>query len=158
MDAGGASRFFFNVSQQIDEADPVYYCAKASRRERDAGLEGMPLKLGREMMSSMGQGNTPQQTPHRNEPQHNPHPTVKPLSLTKYLATLLLPPAEYATRRILIPFAGVASEMVGAHQAGWEIVTGIEREAEYVEIGRARLAYWCAKTDAQMPLPVEAAR
>ena len=40
-DTGTAARFFFNVNRQIDEADPVMYCAKTSRKERDAGLEGM---------------------------------------------------------------------------------------------------------------------
>lgn len=38
--------------------------------------------------------------------------------------------------------AGVASEMIGAHLAGWDVVTGLEREAEYIEQGRARLQWW----------------
>lgn len=113
-DSGGASRFFFTtVREQLDAADPVRYCAKSSRSERDAGLDGRCI-----------------------------HPTVKPLKLAEYLARLLLPPAEYAPRRILVPFAGVASEMIGAALAGWEDVVGIEREAEYAKIGRARLAHW----------------
>ena len=73
---------------------------------------------------------------------HNPHPTIKPLSLTKHLATLLLPPPEYAPRRILIPFSGTGSEQIGAEQAGWECIIGIEQEAEYVEIAKARIDYW----------------
>jgi site-specific DNA-methyltransferase (adenine-specific) len=144
-DTGGASRFFFNVAQQIDEADPVYYCAKASRRERDAGCEGMPLKL---VNPNYGKGGfaRPTDMPEREiAPFRNSHPCCKPLSLTRYLATLLLPPAEYAPRRIFVPFAGVASEAIGAMQAGWEEVVGVERETEYVEIAKARLAYWLRK-------------
>jgi hypothetical protein len=72
----------------------------------------------------------------------NIHPTLKPLSLTRYLATLLLPPAAYGPRRMLIPFAGVASEYIGAMLAGWEEITGVELEAEHVPIANARIAYW----------------
>jgi site-specific DNA-methyltransferase (adenine-specific) len=73
----------------------------------------------------------------------NPHPTVKPIALVRHLATLLLPPSEYAPRRLLVPFAGVASEMIGAVLAGWDYVLGIEMGAAYCDIGTARLEHWC---------------
>src|SRR5690606_14827069 len=38
-DSGGASRFFYRVRDALDAADPVCYTAKASRAEREAGLE-----------------------------------------------------------------------------------------------------------------------
>jgi site-specific DNA-methyltransferase (adenine-specific) len=115
-DHGGASRFFFRVSEQIDESDPVYYCAKVSKSERSSGLE-----------------------------EQNVHPTLKPISLSKYLATILLPPAEYAPRRIFVPFSGVASEMIGASLVGWEDVVGVEFDKEngYVDIAEKRLKHWC---------------
>jgi hypothetical protein len=72
----------------------------------------------------------------------NIHPTIKPISLSRYLATLLLPPAAYGPRRLLIPFAGAGSEAIGAMLAGWEEITGVELEAEHVSIANARLAYW----------------
>ena len=72
----------------------------------------------------------------------NSHPTVKPIDLTRWLATLLLPPEEYAPRRILVPFSGSGSEMIGASLAGWEEIVGIEMEEEYVEIAEARLKHW----------------
>jgi DNA modification methylase len=82
-----------------------------------------------------------------NGKQKNPHPTLKPIALAKYLATLLLPPDEYAPRRILIPFSGVGSEMVGAALAGWEHIVGIEFDTEndYVEIAKKRIEYWTNK-------------
>jgi hypothetical protein len=83
--------------------------------------------------------------PSRQEPVRNPHPTIKPLALTRYLATLLLPPAEYAPRRLFVPFAGVASECIGAMQAGWEQVTGVELTAEYIPIAEARVKHWAEK-------------
>ena len=72
----------------------------------------------------------------------NTHPTLKPLDLCRYLATLLLPPPRDTDRRILVPFSGSGSEMIGAHLAGWEHVVGIELEPEYCEIAEARLQHW----------------
>jgi hypothetical protein len=117
-DTGGASRFFYNVSQQLDESDPMYYCGKVSPKERQAGLD-----------------------------EKNIHPTLKPIDLCRYLATLLLPPEEYAPRRIFIPFSGVASEMIGAMQAGWEHIVGVEFDTEngYVDIAHKRMEYWSSK-------------
>jgi hypothetical protein len=138
-DSGGASRFFFRVSEQIDSADPVYYEAKASTEERDAGLREFDALASPQEYGLMDDG---VHSAHKNEPKRNPHPTVKPLALTRYLATLLLPPAAYAPRRLFVPFAGVASEMIGAFQAGWEDVTGIELTPEYIPIAESRLKYW----------------
>jgi site-specific DNA-methyltransferase (adenine-specific) len=145
-DTGGASRFFFRVAEQLDDADLVYYCAKASRRERDAGLDGMAERVisvwgGDEDDLSEGKKST--------VPRRNPHPTLKPLSLTRYLATLLLPPAEYGPRRLLVPFAGVGSECVGAMMAGWDEIEGVElmndEQHPYIDIARKRFDYWQAK-------------
>jgi hypothetical protein len=144
-DTGGASRFFFRVAEQLDDADPVRYMAKASRSERDAGLDGFEEKI----TSKLDGGNfvTHGRTADTTKPLgRNPHPTVKPLALARYLATLLLPPVEYAPRRLFVPFAGVASECIGAMQAGWEQVTGVELTEEYIPIARARVEYWQSKT------------
>ncbi len=70
------------------------------------------------------------------------HPTMKPVTLTEYLARLILPPALPEPRRLLVPFAGSGSEMLGARLAGWDVVDGIEQSAEYADIARARLAWW----------------
>ena len=156
-DAGSAARFFFNVNRQIDEADPVMYQAKASRKERDAGLEGMEVKgTTHDGYGSIQEPKLDRACPRENWTPHeirNPHPTVKPIDLTRWLATLLLPPAEYAPRRILVPFSGSGSEMIGAMLAGWEEVVGIEMEEEYVRIARARLEHW-GKGDKQLGLDI----
>jgi len=145
-DTGTAARFFQQVGWQLDHAEPVKYQAKASRSERDAGLEGRP------MQSSDYRPNDPAENSlrtriHNSIPRHNPHPTVKPLELTRYLATLLLPPAEYAPRRILIPFGGVGSEAIGALLAGWDEVVMVEQSQEYCEIAKARIAWWQANME-----------
>lgn len=72
----------------------------------------------------------------RSERGDNTHPTVKPLKLTEYLARLILPPDG---GKLIVPFAGSGSEMLGARRAGWK-VTGIESDAAYVKIAERRLA------------------
>jgi DNA modification methylase len=150
-DSGGASRFFFNVQEQIDEADPIYYCGKVSPKERNAGLDDLPDTVfaqsgGAQSRHKQGQDEYKQDSMgyNRISIRKNGHPTVKPIALARYLATLLLPPEEYAPRRILVPFSGVGSEMIGAALAGWEHIVGIEFDTEngYVEIAHKRMEYW----------------
>jgi len=126
-DSGSAARFF--------------YCAKASRSERNAGLEGFEEK---QRDKSRKAGNPGGDNPRNRgvKPVANVHPTLKPIRLCEYLARLLLPPVQDKPRRICIPFAGSGSEMIGAHLAGWDEVIGVEISEEYCEIGRKRLAFW----------------
>ncbi|HAX81911.1 MAG TPA: hypothetical protein DCY40_05025 [Actinobacteria bacterium] len=68
------------------------------------------------------------------------HPTIKPLKLVTYLASLLLPPARPdAPRRLLVPFSGAGSEVIGALRAGWEEVEGIEQEPEWIADAERRI-------------------
>ena len=123
---GSASRFF--------------YCAKASKSERNAGLEGFEEKRKAQLNGSdKREINDPVSERFLSQPMANVHPTVKPLSLTKYLATLIKPPTG---GRLLVPFSGSGSEMIGALQAGWEYVEGVELTEEYIPIAEARIKYW----------------
>jgi len=160
-DSGSAARFF--------------YCAKASRAERDAGCEGLEaeamhpiedaaistqsnrrcVKCG---MVKFGQPHCecddPEWVETAGSKSRNPHPTVKPIALTKWLATLILPPPLDEPRRILIPFAGVMSEVLGALLAGWDEIVAVEMDRQYCAIGRARLRWWSARmqeTDSSDP-------
>ena len=65
----------------------------------------------------------------------NVHPTVKPTDLMRYLCRLVTPPGGV----VLDPFAGSGSTGKAAALEGFRFL-GIEREAEYVEIARARIA------------------
>jgi hypothetical protein len=128
-DAGPASRYMMtadwslDVAEQLAHADPVFYTGKASQAERSEGLPG-----------------------------RNPHPTVKPIALCQWLATLLLPPAAYAPRRLLNPFAGSGSEAIGATLAGWEEIVGIEEDPATVALGTQRLTWWTTQIAAQLSL------
>jgi site-specific DNA-methyltransferase (adenine-specific) len=73
------------------------------------------------------------------ERQECDHPTVKPIRLCQYLATLILPPARESPRKLLVPYSGSGSEIIGALQAGWDSVTGIEINASYVAQAKRRL-------------------
>ena len=130
----GAGRTGFTIGDS-GSASRYFYCAKASKSERNAGLEGFEPQItndGREkdIDNAFQRGTTLRS---------NHHPTVKPLSLTKYLATLIKPPTG---GRLLVPFSGSGSEMIGALQAGWEYVEGVELTEEYIPIAEARIKYW----------------
>jgi hypothetical protein len=107
-------------------ASRFYYVAKASRRERDAGCHGKVPAHGNVF---------------------NDHVCVKPIGLTTYLAKMLLPPPhpDGSPRKIVVPYSGSGSEIIGAALAGWEEVVGIEREPEFVAIARARCEHWIDK-------------
>lgn len=140
-DSGGASRFF--------------YCAKASRAERNAGLEGMEKKLassmpGRRNADDMSQSKTDHDVTGRFcTVKQNTHPTVKPLKLMEYLCTLLKPPTENPI--LLDCFAGSGTTLIAAVNTGWNFV-GIEKEADYVEIAKKRIEYWREQRIGQMGL------
>jgi len=133
-DSGSAARFF--------------YTAKSSKSERNLGLEGFEVKRleGRDV----GQDERNVLYKNRNTPTANQHPTVKPLSLTKYLANLIKPPTG---GRLLVPFSGSGSEMIGALQAGWEYVEGVELTEEYIPIAEARIKYWLQQKQVEESKP-----
>lgn len=139
--SGTAARFFFQshwMYERLEQENPILYCPKATRKERDAGCDSIPTRT-RNRVNPGGLENEPRFAPVKAK---NIHPTVKPIALAKWLATLLLPPEEYAPRRLLVPFAGSGSEMIGALLAGWEEIIGVELLEENIAIARARIAWW----------------
>ena len=132
-DSGSASRYF--------------YCAKSSKRERNAGLEGFEdSHFQMRPFATEDQDKNVLKNRLNSKTAKNHHPTVKPLSLTKYLATLIKPPTG---GRLLVPFSGSGSEMIGALQAGWEYVEGVELTEEYIPIAEARIKHWVKEPQQQ---------
>lgn len=123
--SGGASRFF--------------YCAKASKSERNTGLEGMPEKAASNLpMRSKngirgGEGIDGTETDRLTKNQ-NHHPTVKPIKLMEYLITLITPPNGV----VLDPFMGSGSTGVAAKNLGFNFI-GIELNKEYFGIAKNRI-------------------
>lgn len=149
-DSGGASRFFQRVEGSPEPG--FQYVAKASRRERNGGLEGMPEQVsdGKMFNSKMAKRGHPEigkpvwSENKPREPMQNSHPTVKPITLMRYLVRLITPPGG----TVLDPFAGSGSTGCAAVLEGFGFI-GIEREPEYAEIARRRIAHWSLPEEAR---------
>ena len=119
-DSGSAARFF--------------YCAKASRKEREAGCAGI-VQTQQDETRKQGSpgGDNPR---NRGAAQRgNSHPTVKPIALMRYLIRLVTPPGGL----VLDMFAGSGSTGVAAIMESKRFI-GIEIEEKYCEIAVKRLA------------------
>jgi DNA modification methylase len=106
-------------------ASRLFFCAKASRAEREVGCEQLPARS-----VPVYNGRPPRVV-------RNTHPTVKPIALLRWLVRLIAP----AGGIVLDPFAGSGSTGAAALLEGRRFL-GIEREAEYIKVARARLDHW----------------
>lgn len=106
-DAGSAARFF--------------YCAKASKKDRNAGLDDF--------------AECPDRT-YVNPTRANHHPTVKPTDLMRYLVKLVTPP--HGT--VLDPFTGSGSTGKAAMLEGFNFI-GCELDPDYIAIANARIKH-----------------
>jgi DNA modification methylase len=120
-DIGGASRFF--------------YVAKASKRDRNEGLDDLDAQRhsDRELADGVGGDNPRNRT---NQAKQNFHPTVKPTSLMEYLIKLVTPP----NGTVLDPFTGSGSTGKAAILQGFDFI-GIEMTEEYLPIIEGRLKH-----------------
>ncbi len=116
----------------LGERHRYFYAAKAPRREREAGCERLP----RRTIQTFKIGATGEQKA-RDCPVANIHPTVKPIEVMRWLVRLLTPPGGL----VLDPFTGSGSTGAAAVLEGARFL-GIEREAGYVPIARARIKHW----------------
>tara|TARA_R100001530_G_scaffold135409_1_gene112552 strand:- start:1273 stop:2727 length:1455 start_codon:yes stop_codon:yes gene_type:complete len=136
-DKGGASRFF--------------YCAKASKGERNLGCE--ELEDGRKkvaVIQTKGIANDGEWKDGKqlSSVMKNNHPTVKPIKLMEYLIKLVS--REGAV--ILDPFLGSGTTAIACIKLN-RLWIGIEKEPEYIEIAKARINHFsqqrkleCVKT------------
>jgi DNA modification methylase len=125
------------TGEEDGSAARFFYCAKASKADRDQGCERLELKRTAKLGGSDNDREDldPVSDRFRTQPSRNNHPTVKPTYLMRYLCRLVTPPGGL----VLDPFTGSGSTGKAAILEGFRFV-GIEREAEYVEIARARIA------------------
>lgn len=141
-DTGTASRFFPNFPGELpDEFVPWLLTPKPSRSEKEAGLDDLePATLNRVNPGGL-----------ENENRFKPvqvkcnHPTVKGLSLCRWLLKLVCPPGGIA----LDPFLGSGSIGVAAGIEGFRFL-GIEQGDplgcdRYVRIAVARMLHWSKK-------------
>jgi site-specific DNA-methyltransferase (adenine-specific) len=116
-------------------------CPKANRTERNAGVDARLAERHRTQAANDRGFLAKYGTTH----QANNHPCVKPLALTTYLATSILPPAASWPRKLIVPYSGSASEIIGAMLAGWDEIVGIEQNPKFIEIARQRIEHWAQK-------------
>ncbi len=128
-DSGGVSRYF-----------NVFYAPKAGAKEREAGCDALPVHTGAEATGrtegSAGV-NRPQAGAGRGGGRRNNHPTVKGLELTRWLVRLVTPPGGL----VVDPFCGSGSTGCAAVGEGFEFL-GIDGDAHYCDIARARIKHW----------------
>ena len=119
-DTGSAARFF--------------YCAKASKKDREEGLDSFEkLSVGL-VSNTSGQHITRRDEGYQVAPRANNHPTVKPTDLMRYLCRLVTPPGGV----VLDPFMGSGSTGKAAIKEGFNFI-GIEMNADYFAIAKARI-------------------
>lgn len=121
-DSGSASRFF--------------YCAKSSSAERNTGLDHLEA-VPAGGMKGRNDGSLGSVTMSQNH-----HPTVKPISLMRYLVKLVTPKGG----TVLDPFLGSGSTAVAAilEECSW---IGCEITDEYIPIIEARVSHALAQKE-----------
>lgn len=133
IDEGSAARYF--------------YCAKASKFDRDEGLDGFEEKKCSMLATNDNidkDGNFTGMLKGRETKRANTHPTVKPTELIRYLVRLVSP--KGAT--ILDCFNGSGSTGKAVMLENKEFnkeykYIGIELTEEYLPISKARIEYIC---------------
>jgi len=147
-DEGDFSRFFSldawwrewvkKLPKEARKTFPFLIVPKASKSERDKGLEKMPYVESGSLKGS-DDGSLIGERGRRKEGKpplrKNFHPTVKPVKLMAYLIELGCPPGGV----VLDPFVGSGTTCMAAKMLGRKYI-GIEINSEYVEIARARVA------------------
>jgi site-specific DNA-methyltransferase (adenine-specific) len=144
-DSGSFSRYFDldkwfektfeNLPESVKKTFPFLICPKASKSEREAGLENLPLKTKPSHMRTKGGTGERSVTEGFPETQRvNIHPTVKPIKLMSYLVTLGSREGDI----ILDPFVGSGTTCISAKMLNRKWI-GIDCYPEYCEIASARL-------------------
>lgn len=124
----------------LGEAARFFYCAKASRSDREEGCNDLPPRTGAEAVERE-EGSAGTHSPRAGAGRtastvQNHHPTVKPTDLMRYLIRMVTPPGG----TVLDPFTGSGSTGKAAMLEGLTFI-GCELSPEYAEIARARIRY-----------------
>jgi site-specific DNA-methyltransferase (adenine-specific) len=126
------------VTELLGEPARFFYCAKASKSERNAGLDGLTTNVGANGNKWTDQdyrrGDAEPKTERKNF-----HPTVKPLTLIRYLIKLVTPP----NGTVLDPFLGSGTTAVAATLDNFNWV-GCEMTDDYLPIIKGRVD-WATK-------------
>ena len=132
---------FPNAKGDNGSAARFFYCAKANKKERNAGLTSEPVRESDRTKDDGAGGDNPRNR--SNTPKQNHHPTVKPVALMRYLVRLVTPPNGI----VFDPFLGSGTTAVAAILEGFEW-SGCEITPEYLPIIEGRVAWAESERDA----------
>ena len=135
---GGEGRFFYgSKANKSDKNEGLDDHVASSKGAKGNGVSRVCERCGISQLKK-NECATPKDCPKSwiQKSEKNHHPTVKPTDLMRYLCRLVTPPGG----TVLDPFTGSGSTGKAAVLEGFRFV-GIEREAEYVEIARARIDF-----------------
>lgn len=128
---------FVHDGLNAEEWSRFFYCAKASKADRDDGVS-LAVTSAAEMVDrdadSSGM-NSPRAGAGRTSGARNDHPTVKPTALMQWLVRLVTPPGG----TVLDPFTGSGSTGKACMLEGFEFI-GFEMDPHYCEIAEQRIA------------------
>ena len=143
-DSGDLSRYFDldfwfeNKLKELPEEQqkifPFLYVPKASKSERNKGLENLPetLSINGDKWTDMDRRENNKPTPRRNI-----HPTCKPIKLLSYIIQLTTRENDI----VLDPFIGSGTTAISSILLKRRFI-GFEREAEYYKIATERIKYY----------------
>ena len=122
----------------LGEAARFFYCAKASRSDREEGCDELPPRTGAEAVERE-EGSAGMDSPRAGAGRtastvKNHHPCVKPTDLMRYLVRMVTPPGG----TVLDPFMGSGSTGKAATLEGFNFI-GIEMDEDYLAIAQARI-------------------
>lgn len=123
-DTGGASRFF--------------YCAKATQDERNAGCESLAVRAAGYISNTSGKHITRKDEDYQPDPIPNFHPTIKPISIMRYLLRMITPKGGIT----LDMYAGSGTTGCAAHFEDIGEIVLMEMDEDYIPIIEARTKYW----------------
>ena len=112
----------------------IYQCPKASRSEREAGLEHLELKTSPNNLSG---GTDTRLDGNPVSERANFHPTVKPIGVMRWLCRLITPPGG----TVLDPFLGSGTTAVSACLEGKFNAIGCEMTEDYWPIIEGRIEW-----------------
>lgn len=127
----------------VQRTSRIFWSTKASRAERDAGLDHLPARA---------YDLFPDAPRRRLRPARNTHPTVKPLALLRWLIALTVPDGGL----VLDPFAGSGSTGCAAVLEGRRFI-GIEIDPHHARVAAARVRHWAGREADPNPTPFDQA-
>ncbi len=147
-DAGDFSRYFSldawwenklkELPDEVQMIFPFLYAPKASKSERNKGLEHLPERpIDFDSQTRTNKETADKYSAEQKARMQNHHPTVKPIKLMSYLITLTTREGDV----VLDPFIGSGTTAISALLLNRKFI-GFERDPEYFIIAEERVGYY----------------